>query len=235
MRRMAAPFALSLLAGCSSLPLPSISFGGNSPPRRDVEATAPLPPGQPEALYLDMIRGLRERGMHRAAIAHLDEYERRFRRTPGTTLLRGQSLLAIDDDQAALTVFRTITSGPEAAAAKAGIGTVMGRAGQWDRAVEAFTAATQIEPTNARYINNLGYALLRQGNTEQGEFRLRMASELDPSSAEIRNNLALLLLASNRRADGEQLLQQMPDGEARAAIRRAAAQIQSQTATERRS
>lgn len=235
MRRAAAALSLLLASGCSSLPLPSVSFSGNSSPRRDAEVVTPVPPGQPQALYLDVITGLRARGLHRAAIAHLDEYERRFARTPATALLRAQSLLEINDDQAALTVFQSIRSGPEAAAARAGTGTVMARQNDWDRAVEAFTAATQLEPTNPRFLNNLGYALLRQGNSGQGEYRLRMASELDPASAEIRNNLALLLLSSNRGPDGERLLAQTPSPEVRAAIRRAAAQIQNRSTPDRSS
>lgn len=213
-----------LLTGCSSL---GLDFGRS----RGGDPVPPQAAGQPQALYLDLIAGLRQRDLHRAALAHLDEYERIYPSTPATQLLRGQSLLELHDDQAALAVFRQITRGPEVAAAQAGMGTAAARSGQWGQAVEAFTAATRLEPTNPRFLNNLGYALLRSGNTAQGEFRLRMANELAPNSAEIRNNLALLLLASNRRAEGERLLTQMPSAEARAALRREAAQIQGRSPT----
>ncbi|MDB5412250.1 MAG: hypothetical protein JWR10_585 [Rubritepida sp.] len=216
---LAGSLSLVLLSGCSSLGLDFSRMRGG-------EAPAPQAAGQPETLYLDLITGLRGRGLHRAALAHLDEYERLYERTPATLLLRGQSLLDIRDDAAALEVFRQITSGPEAAAAQAGIGTAAARIERWDLAVEAFTEAVRREPTNPRYLNNLGYALLRSGNAREGEFRLRMAGELDPNSAEIRNNLALLLLATSRRPDGERLLALMPSAEARAALRREAAQIQ---------
>lgn len=215
--------ALALLtllgAGCGTSP-------GTTPP-------APAGRAQSEALYLDVIAGLRSRGLHRAAIAHLDEYERNHARTPATALLRGQSLVEIRDDGAALDVLRRITTGPEAAAAASGIGTIHARAERWSEAVASFATANRLEPTNPRYLNNLGFALLHDGQPELAEARLRTAAELDAESAEIRNNLALLMLATQRRADGERLLAQVPSADARQAIRRAASQIQSRT--ERRS
>jgi len=184
---------------------------------------------QSEALYLDVIAGLRARGLHRAAIAHLDEYERNHARTSATALLRGQSLVEIHDDAAALEVLGRITTGPEAAAAASGIGTIHARAERWSEAVASFTTANRLEPTNPRYLNNLGFALLQGGQPGLAEARLRTAAELDADSAEIRNNLALLMLATQRRADGERMLTQVPSAEARQAIRRAARQIQSRT------
>ncbi len=227
------PFLLLplLLGGCAGLPDLS-SWLREAPPAFGVAAAGQA--GTPRALYLDMIAGLRQRGLHRAALAHLDEYERQHGATAATTLMRGQSLLEIGQERAAVAAFSAIPEGPERAAAQAGIGMALGRAGDWEGAASAFAEAVRREPTNARHVNNLGFALLRRGEAEEAEFRLRTAVELDPASPEIRNNLAVLLLATNRRPQGEQMLASVPDPALRATMRRVAAQIQQGIRPERR-
>jgi Flp pilus assembly protein TadD len=180
---------------------------------------------QPKTLYLDVINGLRQRGLYRAALANLDEYERSNPRTPQTILLRGQLLLSIGADAQALAEFQAIKTGPELAAAQSGIGAIDAHRGDWAGAVAAFGVSVANEPTNARYINNLGFAQLHQGDAADADYRLRMAAELDPASAEIRNNVTLLLLATGRKAEGEQMLADLKDPATQAALRREAAKI----------
>lgn len=219
--RIAAIVALcaGLLVGCATM-------------GEDRAAAAPEAP-EAQQLYLDLIRGLRQRGLNRAVIAHLDEFERRHGERPATILLRGQALNDVGQPEAALAVFRRITEGPELPAARQGMGLAAAGAGRWSEAAELLEAAVRLEPTNARFLNNLGYVHLQQGQAQQAESRLRTAAELDGESAEIRNNIALLLLATGRRVDGERLLALIPNAETRNTIRREAQRLASRI--ERRS
>jgi Flp pilus assembly protein TadD len=203
----------ALLAGCGTA-----RHVGSGPPAAPQTAEA-------QQLYLDLIRGLRQRGLHRAVIAHLDDFERQNGERPATILLRGQALNDIGDHEGALRAFSRITGGPEFPAARQGMGLAAAGAGLLPEATELLETAVRLEPTNPRFLNNLGFVQLQQGNVQQAESRLRTAAELDAESAEIRNNIALLLLATNRRAEGEQLLAMVPSQETRNAIRREAQRL----------
>jgi len=180
---------------------------------------------QARGLYLDLIRGLRQRGTNRAALAHLDEYERQYGTNPASDLMRGEILADLGDEAGATEALRRISGGQEQAPALNTLGLLAGRAGRWNEAKESFEAAIRLEPTNVRFINNLGFALLNLGDAQGAEHRLRMAAELEPTSEEVRNNIAVLLLATGRRADGERALAQIQSSDMRNAIRREAQRL----------
>jgi Flp pilus assembly protein TadD len=184
-------------------------------------------------LHLDLIRGLRQRGLNRAVIAHLNEFDQRHGASDATRLLRGEALSAIGDHAEAMAVFRTVQPGPEFSAAQQGMGLAAAGAGQWDEALALLQAAARVEPTNARLMNNIGFVQLQRRDFEGAERHLRTAAELDPENPEIRNNIALLLLAMGRRVEGERLLAAVPSVDARNAIRREGYRLF--TRTERRS
>lgn len=219
MKRMATILCLAgWLSGCGTGldSLPSLSLGGA---RSDSDA------GQAQTLYLDLIKGLQQRGLHRAALAHLDEFDRLHGRHPQASLLRAESLAQVGEDAAAWTAFQGLLRGPQAAAARHGLGLLAGRGERWPEAVTEFNAALALEPTSTRILNNLGYALLRSGDMTAAEFRLRQAAELEPGNGGVRNNLALLLAATNRNAEAERLLGTAGNAPLRLALREEVARI----------
>lgn len=207
------------LGGCgSAMPkLPSLGFG---------QATAEETP-QGQALYLDLIKGLQQRGLHRAALAHLDEFRRLHGTVPQATLLRAECLAEIGEPEPAQLAFRSLLRGPQAAAARRGLGLLAAKREAWPEAITEFEAALVIEPTSIRTLNNLGYALMRSGDAARAEFRLRQAAELEPENAGVRNNLALLLAATGRAAEAEQMLGQATDRPTQVALRQEASRMAS--------
>ncbi|WP_159998427.1 tetratricopeptide repeat protein [Roseomonas sp. 18066] len=217
MNRLLLPALLGgalLLSGCGTLGLGGDSLAaGNAP-----ESTGPRERG----LYLDLIAGLQQRDLHRAALAHLDEFDTRFGATADTSMRRAESLAAIGEDARAEATFRARLGRGDDGPAQNGLGMLAGRRGRWAEAVAAFTAALAKQPTSTRYLNNLGYALYRAGQAEEAEFRLRQAEELDPASGEVRNNLILVLMANRRRDEAERRLAQIADTGLRDTVRRRA-------------
>lgn len=180
-----------------------------------------------QRLYLLIIAGLREQGLHQAALAHLDEYERRYGRNRQTALLRGQSLLDSGREEEAVDVLRTITDGPEAGAAASALGHLYARRGRWSDAEQFFRDATRREPSNARYLNNLGYALLHVGKVAEAEQYFRAAWELERTNPAIRNNLVIFFLVVGRSQEANSLLRQVANAHTRTELRRQAMAIRS--------
>ncbi len=220
MGRVAAALCLAgLLGGCGTVrgALPSLGFG-NAASRTSEE-------GQAQTLYIDLIKGLQQRRLHRAALAHLDEFERLHGRQPQASLLRAECLAEVGDDAGARTAFQGLLRGPHAAAARHGLGMLAAREENWPRAITEFNAALALEPTSTRTLNNLGYALLRSGDMAGAEFRLRQATELEPGNPGARNNLALLLVATHRNGEADGLLGTAGTAPMRLALRREVARL----------
>ena len=197
--------------------LPSLGLGRTAAEGSDA--------GQAQVLYLDLIKGLQQRKLYRAALAHLDEFERLHGRQPQASLLRAECLAEVGDGAAARVAFQGLLRGPQAAAARHGLGMLAAREAQWPRAISEFNAALALEPTSTRVLNNLGYALLRCGDVAGAEFRLRQAAELEPDNAGVRNNLALLLAATNRNAEADSLLGAAGNAPMRRALRQEVARL----------
>lgn len=161
------------------------------------QGPAPSGPALDEAgrrsLYLGVIDSLRGQGMTHAALAHLDSFERQHPHDPRARVLRADCLVDLEDFAAAETLYRALASGPVAPQAEAGLGRIQARRGQWAAAAAAFAKAVALRPTHAPYLNDLGFALLQAGRTEEARFRLRQAAELAPEDLLVRNNLQLAL------------------------------------------
>lgn len=54
-------------------------------------------------------------------------------------------------------------------------------AGDWQRAIDGFTAALKAEPGNANFHNGLGYAYRKQGRMELSFAQYREALRIDPA------------------------------------------------------
>ncbi len=64
------------------------------------------------------------------------------------------------------------------------------QAGDYPTAVEQFRRAVGIEPENAEYLDNFGYALLQAGQPAEALAQIRRATEVDPSRVVAYNHLA---------------------------------------------
>jgi Flp pilus assembly protein TadD len=216
MTRFAILLCLALLAACAN--------PGNGPETGGDPAT--LSDAQRErALYLDLIAGLQKRDLHRAALAHLDEYDRRYGPSETSARRRAEALLAVGENARAEEAFLALVPVAKDGSAYAGLGATYARQSRWREAQAAFEEAVKREPTRPGYLNNLGFAMLRNGDIRGAEFRLRQAEELDQGSDEIRNNLTAVLLAGGRREDAETRLAAVADRGQRDTIRRQAQRI----------
>ena len=217
MMRFAWLLCLPLLAACGHL---EGALMGDGAQLSDTSEA-----GREKALYLDVIGNLQKQNLHRAALAHLDEYDRRYGGSETSARRRAESLLAVGEDAQAerawLALLPQVTDG----AAYNGLGMVYARQQRWAESRANFEAAVQREPTRASYLNNLGYALFRAGERDRAGFRLRQAEELDPASGEIRNNLVTVLFADGRTAEAEQRLETVADRRQRDTIRRRAMRL----------
>lgn len=169
------------------------------PPPRAARAPSNVDEQRQQQLYLDVIGGLQQRGLHRAALAHLDDYEKQNGRSPRTALMRADALAAIGDYDSAEPLYNQLVRTPLAGYGHAGVGYIEGARDRWPLALAAFRRSVRAEPTNPRFLNNLGYAELRNGDVRGAQGTLLRAEELDPANPGIRNNVILALWLSGER------------------------------------
>jgi Flp pilus assembly protein TadD len=170
--------AAHLLAACQA------PLGGSSPLASRDDATD-------QRLYLSVISGLQSSGQSRAAIAYLDDYDKKYPGDPQAQLLRGEALIAIGETGAAELLFEGLLKRSYVAQGNAGLGMVRAQQSQWQQASWYFQHAASADPANPKLLNNLGYALLKNYRAGEAYAPLAQAVELDRKSTEIRNNLLL--------------------------------------------
>jgi len=168
-----------------------------------------------DSLYLGVIEGLIKQGRCQAALAFLDEYHQT---SPRAAVLRGDALIGAGYPYQAVPAYKLAINSSYAAAAFNGMGRAQSAQGGWAEAVESFRRASAIEPANADYLNNLGYAQLRSNvrySAAVARDNLKRAHELDPGSVTIRNNLILAAKQLNDHAEVTALLGEINDGRLR--------------------
>jgi len=173
------------------------------------EAVAPAPaaamtPVAQAHLYLGIVDGLIRQQRYEAAIAFLAKFQKTETLTPRYHKLAGDALSGAGRTDEAIAAYRQALQSDLAAQAYNGIGRALSARGDWVLAADNFRRAATLDPANATYLNNFGYAQLKQ------DFRgpalapvvseLQRAHELDPDSNLIRANLALALSLSGSRA-----------------------------------
>ncbi len=204
---------LALLA-CTLLLLP----GCAARPQRVVPVADanPLGPAAQSDLYLGVVEGLIRQQRYQAAIAFLAKYQRSGAPTPRFLKLTGDALSGAGRYDEAIASYRGALGSDLAAAAYDGIARAQSARGNWAEAARNFRQATLLDPSNADYLNNLGYAQLKQGlkgaGLDTAVSALERAHELAPDSIRIRNNLALAAASSGDRAQLHTLLDTIPDG-----------------------
>ncbi len=186
--------------------------------RAETALTGPAAAMSPSAqadLYLGIVDGLIRQQRYEAAIAFLAKFQKTETLTPRYHKLAGDALSGAGRIDEAIAAYRQALTSDLAPQAYNGIGRALSIRGDWVLAAENFRQAATLDPANATYLNNFGYAQLKQ------DFRgpalapvvseLQRAHELDPDSNLIRANLALALSLSGSRAQFLAFLDTIPD------------------------
>lgn len=199
--------ALALcLAGLVSCSLPIAA-----PAKPDATAQE----GSTRTLYLALIRQARLDGKPRAALAYLDDFDRRHPGDREAQVLRVNCLLDLGQTDGAEAALARVPASDRSGEALAVRGHVLAARARWPEAAQAYAAAQGASPADPFIGNALGYAQLRSGQTEQAIETLRRALDLAPDAAQghglVRNNLALALTAAGRPNEAAVLLASVRD------------------------
>lgn len=212
-------FALVAVAGGCSSTTPKYL--------RAPSLAAPEPaPQDSRNAYLELIERMQQQGAWYASLAHVDAFRQRYGDPPALRLLQADALRETGQADAAVTLYRDLSSGPQAAAAAHGLGLIAARRDDDAGSEQALAQATQLQPLNTSYLGDLGYARLRAGRFEQAREPLAKALELSPGNAKATANLALWAVLRGDTAAAERLAQQANlNEETRNSIQQQAAQI----------
>lgn len=211
--------AISLLCACA-LPQPVEQLN------RELDGEAPK--GERlEAVHTDLIRGMLSQGQIYAALAHIQEQENTRGPRPELRLLKAEALSLQGDRAAAEQLYQGLLRSEFAGEAHHGLGLLYANL-EPGAAVGHLEQAVRRRPTNARFRNDLGYALMRAGRYPESQRQLATAVELEPSVQRWQGNLILLLLLSGDEAAARQWMQRAQiSADTEAALRRQAAKMRS--------
>lgn len=183
------------------------------------QAEATLAQWRERDMYLSAVRALLQQNKAQAAIAFLEDYERRFPDDMNAWSLRGEALVRSGDAAGAEAVYTRLFRRGVRPEADFGLGQVHAIRGQWWRALTRFKDAADMAPANPRYLNNYGYALLKNGKVDLGYKMLARAFELDPKNPQLRNNYILAAHVAGRREETMRALGGLPHGELEGVMR----------------
>lgn len=83
---------------------------------------------------------------------------------------------------------------PHVAVFHQGVGCCAGHEGLHEEAIEASRRALELEPGNARFVNDLGWSLLESGRLSEAQETLSRAVAMDPDDELARENLRLCVV-----------------------------------------
>ena len=151
-------------------------------------------PEQSARLHADLVQEMIASGRYYAALAHLEEQERKLGRNDQIRYLRADTLSRLGRHDEAQAIYRDLLRGSFAAEANHGIGLYFPEQKNQPEALKYFAEAVRLKPTDAEMRNNLGYALLLQGDKAGARLHLATAHELSSGAEKFRNNYVMALL-----------------------------------------
>lgn len=157
-------------------------------------------PAENQKLHTDLIEAMIKQDKLYAALAHVQSQEKTFGSKPKLRLLRANILRKLNKSGQAEKMYRQLIDGQFAGYAEHGLGLIYAQA-NLNRAMPYLERAVELRPTNARFRNDYGYALMKQGKFDAARLQLATAFQLDDKSELSRNNyVELLLIEGNVRA-----------------------------------
>jgi Flp pilus assembly protein TadD len=217
--------ALAALAGCASK---EQGYGVGPQAQAELqmrEATKDPAPDTP-GMYLGLIQRMQAEGLYYASLAHIDAYEHQYGASPDSIVLRADALRSTGQSAASATAYTQLLTTPFAARGHRGLGLLAGASGDFPKAANELAEASQLEPTDATTLSDLGYALLREGEVAAARVPLLKAVELDTHNPKIVANVALYFVASGDAASAQALMaQEGLTPAARAAVERDAQNV----------
>lgn len=145
------------------------------------------------ATHVQLVTQMQQKGLYFASLAHIDALQQRWGADAELDLLRADALRQTGQTANARTVYSQLLATPMKARAAHGLGLLAGRAGDFQGAVGFLQQATQAAPTDADVLNDLGFALMQQGQWADARLPLMKASELASDNPRIWSNVALFL------------------------------------------
>lgn len=220
----------ALRTSCLLLALAAVASGCASTTPKYLRAprlAAPEPAPQDNSnAYLELIGRMQQQGAWYASLAHVDAFRQRYGNPPALRLLQADALRETGQADAAIALYRELSSGPQAAAAAHGLGLIAAHRDDDGGSEEALARATLLQPLNTDYLGDLGYARLRAGQFEQAREPLAKALELSPGNPKATANLALWAVLRGDTTTAERLAGQANLNEdTRRSIQQQAAQI----------
>lgn len=208
----------ALASGCASTTPKYVRAPSLAPPEPD--------PQDSRNAYLELIERMQQQGAWYASLAHVEAFRQRYGDRPALRLLQADALRETGQTDAAVALYRELSSGPQAAAAAHGLGLIAARRDDDAGSEQALARATQLQPLNTDYLGDLGYARLRAGRFDQAREPLAQALELSPGNAKATANLALWAVLRGDQATAERLSAQASlNEETRRSIQQQAQQI----------
>jgi Flp pilus assembly protein TadD len=209
--RLSAIALVAMLGACGMLGKQNAGYGMGAQADREAalertskQSALPDSPG----MYLALIDKMQSEGMYYASLAHIDAYEKRYGRSQDSSLRRADALRQTDQLEASRTAYESLLKTPLAARGYRGLGLLSGQAGHFDEAAKQFERASELEPTDASILSDLGYARMRAGAVEAARVPLMKASELARNNPKIQKNLVLFLFASGQTDAARRIMKQ---------------------------
>jgi len=150
-------------------------------------------------VYTDLIRSMLAQQQYYAALAHIQEQQRRDGGNDELRFLEAETRRQLGQVVEADKLYRKLLRGEWAAQSYRGLG-LLHAAGNLPAATQFLREAVQRQPTSADMRNDLGYALMSAGRYREALPEIATAVELDRDSAKARNNLIILLVLTRDEA-----------------------------------
>lgn len=202
---------LALLACCATgIALADNGLINNQPAVTKPEEDIPARPADMETdpkMYLQLIGRMQEKHLYFASLAHLDAFDRRWPNNQQATLLRADALRETGYQDQASSLYESLLKGPLAANAQHGLGLIASKNGDLNAALGALSRASELDPTNAAMLNDLGYVQILLNKMTEAGFNLHKATELDPKNSLAGANLALYYLLDNKSAQADGIME----------------------------
>jgi Flp pilus assembly protein TadD len=215
-RPLALAASTALTAGCGSIPWLSAADAGSSPPPAAAEVARGEPAFTPpkacggtlspeQRMYLDLVYEMVRQGQYYAALAHLDQLEKKASPAPQNVYLRAEALRGIRRPDQAANLYRSLLDGCMAGYSLHGLGLLAVDAGHLEEAEDFLARAGRERPASAEVHNDLGMVLLLSGRRDAARQEFLTAAELDRKDPLPVENLIVLMLMDENPREAKQL------------------------------